>query len=73
MLFDTGAMLDWLEAMAVEKKWKVTKLNVGPGKNWFTGLHPDALRVMMRSGMYIIMYRVAYSQVHTVARSWSSP
>ena len=50
MLADMGAALDRFKDLTVEKKWKVMKVNTGPGKNFFVGLHPDALRIILRSG-----------------------
>ena len=52
MLTDMGAALDWFTRMASEEKWRVMRVNAGPGKDFFLGLHPDVLRVMMRSGQY---------------------
>ena len=38
-----GAALDWFTRMAAEKKWRATRVNAGPGKDFFLGLHPDVL------------------------------
>ena len=53
MLSDMGASLDWFTDMALQKGWRVMKVNAGPGKNFFMGLHPDALKIMLRAGNHV--------------------
>ena len=47
---DTGKFLDWITKLATEKKWKVTRINFWPGRSVLVGLHPDALRIMLKAG-----------------------
>ena len=50
---DPAAALDHYTRLTVENKWKVVKVNVGPGMRFFSGVHPDALKVMLKSGKSI--------------------
>lgn len=54
MVADMGKVLDWFTEMAAEKKWKVMRVNLGPCKNLLVGLHPDALKVLLKSGLLMI-------------------
>lgn len=47
---DMGASLDWFAKLATDKKWKVVKINIWPGKSILIGLHPDALKIMYKAG-----------------------
>ena len=47
---DPAAALDRYTRLTAENKWKVAKINVGPGMRFFMGVHPDALKVMLKSG-----------------------
>ena len=49
--------------LAAEKKWRVTRINTGPGVNFFVGLHPDVLKLVLRAGIY----------VHSQGRSYPGP
>ena len=51
LMSNTAEALDGYTKLAAKNNWKVIKLNVGPGKNFFSGVHPDVLRVMLKSGI----------------------
>ena len=50
MMSDMGKVLDWCTDIVMEKRWKVMKLALGPGKNILVGMHPDVLKTMAKSG-----------------------
>ena len=50
---DIGASLDWVYDLTMKNKWDVLKLNIGPGMYQFVGMHPDVMKVMLRSGGWV--------------------
>lgn len=50
MVADMAKVLDWFVDVLLEKKWKVTRVILGPGKDIFVGMHPDVLRILLKSG-----------------------
>ena len=53
MVRDMGVALDWLCDLAVKNKWEVLKLNFGLGKSMLVGVHPDVMKVMLKSGRWV--------------------
>ena len=45
-----GEALDWVRQISLENSWKTFKIRVGPGIYYLIGGHPDAAKVMLRSG-----------------------
>ena len=50
LVADMGKALDWMTEQATEKGYQVTRINQGPGKNFFIGLHPEMVKSMFKAG-----------------------
>ena len=51
-----GEALDWGRQMAIDNRWKIHKIQIGPGLYFLAGNHPEAAQVMLRSGQYRYNY-----------------
>ena len=49
------AALDRMTDMAFTNNWRTVKMNLAPGISQLTGVHPDVIRIMLRSGFKILI------------------
>ena len=60
MLRDRSTMVDWFTGLYAKHKWKSFKVVLGPFWYNLMCVHPDTVKVVLKSGIHPFLYRVVY-------------